>query len=130
MSTKYTTYIYDAEKSTWITPLESGNYDQLDNQPVQNARGTADNNVVLSGLDFGHYTVSGYYKEDSTSESKVTSMPLDVMVMPDADSGDKVVSFPIVNHGIYEIHILTYHDGSLVNHDIQVPGSMFWKQIT
>lgn len=76
----YRGYIVNIDNNTdkfIITPLyehsEPINYDTLGNRPIINLIGTLDNNIIISELDVGFYSVIGQYKIYEAEETTYLS---------------------------------------------------------
>lgn len=77
--------------------------------PVQPIEGkTQDSYILLSGLDYGHYSVSGYVKEGLGEQLQEVSNAYDIYVMKDSQTQNKVLSFYNVQGGIYYLNTIIY----------------------
>ena len=56
-------------------------YSSLQNTPITVLNGSSENNFIsLSGLDFGHYSLKGYYKANSSDELHYLTQPVEIEV--------------------------------------------------
>ena len=128
MGNVYSQHIVDPSTKQWATLVTGASYNDLADQPVINAVGkTPETFVNLAGLEYGHYSLTGYYKEDSTGDVEQAEHILDVVVMPDEVTGKKVVVYPTVENGEYIINIITYENSLVISHVKQRPGASYWK---
>ena len=128
MGNVYSQHIVDPNTKQWATLVTGASYNDLADQPVINAVGkTSETFVNMAGLEYGHYSLTGYYKEDSTGDVEQAEHILDVVVMPDEVTGKKVVVYPTVENGEYIINIITYENSLVISHVKQRPGASYWK---
>lgn len=128
MSNIYSQYVYDPTTKEWASLVSGASYDDLTDQPVKNAIGkTQETFVNLAGLDVGRYSLSGYYKLESSYDVEHTNYVMDVIVMFDDVTGKRTLTYPAVENGEYVINIVTYENGSVVSHIKQKPGVNYWK---
>ena len=87
------------------------------------------NFISLSGLEVGHYSLTGYYKIDSSSDVTYTQNVLDVVVCLDETTSKKVVIYSSVNGGTYYINKLIYHGTAIetIEH-LPVDGGNAWGE--
>lgn len=100
----------------------------LTERPVVSVNGSSSAAfIMLSGLQVGHYSLTGYYKLDSSSEIKHTSNVLDVVVCLDELTSKKVVTFPSVTGGLYQINKITYNGSSVETvEELPIDGRPTW----
>lgn len=128
MGNIYSQYVIDPTTKEWASLVNGASYDDLVDQPVKNAVGkTPETFINLAGLDVGRYSLSGYYKMDSSYDVEQTNYIMDVIVMIDEITGKKTLTYPTVENGEHVINIVTYEDGSIVSHTKQKPGVNYWK---
>ena len=131
MSNVYSSHVWDPTTNQWAVVGGEGSqpsYDDLADKPVLNAVGkTPETFINLAGLEAGHYTLSGYFKYDGSSDVDHSAIPLDVLVTVDETTGQKVITFPTVENGTYITNIVTYENNVAVSHVKQSPGVNYWK---
>ena len=114
MSNVYSQHVYDPSTKQWAVLTAGTSYDDLTDQPVRNAKGGSPEAFVnMAGLEVGHYSLTGYYKKDSSYEIEQALSVLDVVVCIDTVTSKKVIVFPSVEDGEYLINKITYN-GSTV----------------
>lgn len=87
----------------------NGERRNLIDRAVKNVTGSSQSSFVnVAGLDVGHYSLTGYYKLDSSSEVLYTANILDVVVCLDETTSKKVVVYSSVTDGVYYINKLIY----------------------
>lgn len=110
-------------------PGSSSSYDDIQDAPIKNIKGSSvENYVSLPGLSYGHYNLTGYYKEDSGGDMQQTTNPIDILVMVDEVTGEKIITYETVNNREIVHHMLVYDGSTLVKHEISRPGDIFWKE--
>lgn len=128
MSNVYSQHVFDPTTGQWAQLVSGASYNDLSDQPVINAVGkTPDTFINLAGLDAGHYSLTGYYKKDSSKDIEQAQHILDVIVMPDEVTDKKIVIYPTVENGEYITNILTYENDLVISHVKQHPGASYWK---
>lgn len=128
MGNVYSQHILDPNTGQWAQLVSGASYNDLADQPVINAVGkSAAQFVNLAGLEYGHYSLTGYYKEDSTSDVEQAQYVVDLLVVPDAETGKKVIIYPTVENGEYVTNIITYENNVVISHVKQRPGASYWK---
>ena len=131
MGNVYSQHVVDPNTKQWAQLVSGASYNDLADQPVINAVGkTEDAFVNLAGLEPGHYSLVGYYKEDSLSDLDHAMHVVDVIVMIDEVTGKKVLVYPTVENGEYITNILTYENNVVISHVKQRPGASYWKPMT
>ena len=69
-------------------------YASLKDAPITVITGRNENNFInLSGLDFGHYNLKGYYKNTSADELQYTQQGFDLVVCYDEVTHKKIVRY-------------------------------------
>lgn len=90
-------------------------YNNLSNIPIKNIAGSSEYNFYnLMGLDYGNYSLTGYYKTSTTSDLFYTQNPISVSVVKDSETGDKVISYFEIKNGQLLLHVITYHEDGQV----------------
>lgn len=129
MGNIYSQYVLDPTTKEWMPLASSASYNDLADQPVVNAVGkTSETFVNLAGLDVGHYSLSGYYKMDSSYDIEQANYVMDILVMIDEVTGKKTLTYPTVENGEHVINIVTYVNGMVELFTKQRPGvANYWK---
>ena len=96
-------------------------YDELQNVPVKNLAGSESNPILLDGLDYGSYVLSGDYKfsinDTETSYLNKTS----ISVIKDTVTEEKIVTYQHIKNGMLYSRIITYReDGTYSISDISL----------
>lgn len=99
------------------------NYDELANVPVKNVHGIdAGSPIILSGLGYGHYNLTGYYKQDSGSQlENAENDAVDVLVIKDKITGYKTILYYTVEDGITFLHTIAYGANGIVSSHTKFP---------
>ena len=108
----------------------NGSRHDLTNYGVKNICGSSSGNFIsLSGLDVGHYSLTGYYRYDSSSEVLHTANVLDVVVAQDEVTSKKVIIFPSISDGNLYINKLIYKGSKVetIEH-LPIDGGNAWGQ--
>lgn len=93
------------------------NYSDLKDAPIKNI-GSATTTTYLSGLDFGHYNLTGAYAGSIYDEVQPNSEVLDVMVVRDETTNRRVVFFFTIENNEVVVNNYVYdEDGNLVQHN-------------
>lgn len=90
----------------------TSNYDDLKNAPIQNLKGSTQSRYVnLSGLDSGHYSLTGYYKNDSQSELQSTIEPIDMIISRDNSTDRLVAQYYTVEEEVLYVNLISFENG-------------------
>ena len=131
MSTGYRKVMFrDGQRIDLDSPSGGGsnNYNELLNTPIKNIAGSSPQNFVsLAGLEYGHYRLTGYYKED-VDNTLQTSSPIELVVTQDEKTGEKLVIYQTVYNHELKNNVLVYADGSLVDRIVSGTGDMYWSE--
>lgn len=122
-------FLYTDDTNNLYLDINGERHDVI-NRAVKNISGSSTSSFIsLAGLDIGHYSLTGYYKIDSSYEVMHTSNILDVVVCLDETTSKKVVTFPSVTDGTYYINKLIY-TGSVVEtiEHLPIDGGNAWGE--
>jgi hypothetical protein len=70
-------------------------YNKLLNIPITNLTGTEDNPIILSGLNYGNYLITGYYQYTSRTDIRLVDYKMLVEILQDLVSLRKVAKFQV-----------------------------------
>lgn len=74
--------------------VATSNYNELANAPVKNIGVTGEGVYTsLPGLTYGHYSLTGNYKIDSSDDIITTNVPIDLLVYQDDKTGNKIEQY-------------------------------------
>lgn len=110
----------------------SADYDKIINAPVKNI-GSSSTITNLSLLDVGHYNLKGAYKTIASDEIVYPNESyLDVLVLKDTATNNKVVQFFTVEDSETYINIFIYDgEGNLVKaarRSLTAPSYSSWEE--
>lgn len=132
MGTGYRKVMFrNGERIDLDTPSGSGsdNYNDLSNTPIKNIAGSSPQNFVsLAALEFGHYKLTGYYKEDASGNVLQATTPIELLVTQDAQTGEKLITYQAVSNHEVKNHVLVYSNGSLTDHIISGTNELYWVE--
>lgn len=115
----YNQYMY--KNGQWVKIGSSipgsgaSDYDSLLHIPVKNVNGSDENHFInLSGLEFGRYLITGYYKFDSVSDLIYSELALDIIVTKDVATDEKVIMYGVVENSKWVTKVVVYLPSGLV----------------
>ena len=91
------------------------NYNELKNTPIQNLVGTSSQPVTFSNLNFGNYSVTGYYKYNDEDTIFLEFDPITVQVFKDDVTLKKIVRMEVFENGEYYMVVLIYEEDGTYN---------------
>lgn len=99
------------------------NYNELSNTPIKNIHGIdAGSPIILSGLSYGHYNLTGFYKQDSGSDIQdAQNDAIDVLVIKDKDNGHKTILYHTVESGKPFLNTIAYSASGIVSSHTKFP---------
>ena len=98
-------------------------YNELSNVPVKNVHGIdAGSPIILSGLGYGHYNLTGFYKQDSSSEiHDAQNDAIDVLVIKDKETGYKTILYYTIQLGTPFLNTIAYGASGIVSSHTKFP---------
>lgn len=114
---KYSSYVY--KNGEWVKApslLEGSDYDSLSNQPVQNATGSSEEQYInIAGLQEGQYTLTGFFKFESSGDIKYTTTPLHLQIMKDLEEDYIYAIYSTIEHGTIYNNLIKYQGTSVIS---------------
>ena len=96
-------------------------YNELSNKPIINRVGTQENPIVFSGLGYGEYCITGYYKQDDLDDLHNTENAVQVAILKDQQTHFKVIKYQTVELGVIFVHTIAYGSNGIVSSHTKFP---------